>query len=164
MLDQLPGRPAVVAQDIVPFCIHSIHSSFGNPCGAGSEFRAQLSGTLMEPGEMLLGYHERMAVADGTDIEKSEYRLVLIDLEARDIAPNDTTEYAFAAHWLDLEKAARPFRQASFLPAPAVDSGAASADLAFFFGLAGSSFPTSWSRTTWPLSPSLRLARRMILV
>ena len=90
----LPCRLSVVAENIIGLGIHSRDNSIGDLSNTTTHSSQNFSRTLMQLPIMSPWDHQRVPVADRSDIEKSKYRVVGIYLNTRDISAGNSTEYA----------------------------------------------------------------------
>lgn len=79
VLDQLAGRPPVVAQNVVTVRIHSLGDGAGNPAQTARNLTEKLGRTIMQLFKVLFRNHQGVALTQRTDIQECQNEFVFVD-------------------------------------------------------------------------------------
>ena len=93
VLNDLPRRSTAIAQDIIPICLHRPLDSPANWASRAIKFK-RLRRAILQPAAMMLWNQQRMAVPDGSYVQKRQHMVIFIDLKTADLASGDFTKYS----------------------------------------------------------------------
>src|SRR4030042_3546333 len=82
----LPGGFAVVAQDVIAVRLDRCGHGPGDPAQPGGRLSHRLRRARINSRAVPLGNHERVAVADGSNVQERQHRLILVHFRDGDLA------------------------------------------------------------------------------
>jgi len=94
MFNQLPGRSAVVAQNVVAFGLHRSDDGPSHSAQSGAERRQDIVRAVVNPGIVLLGNQQGVPIAERADIQERQDNIILINSGRGNAAGRHPAEYA----------------------------------------------------------------------